>query len=300
MRTIELNIRDSADAARFIEECEADFSARIDEALESLFEGHEAKIIALSGPTCSGKTTTAGKLTRRISRAGKRAVVISIDDFFKDRNDRNVVEGESPDYDSPAAIDLDYLALFMERLRAGKPVLVPHYDFIAPGRTGYDEYYPHPDDIYIFEGIQAVYPEVTELFGPGFRSVFMNVKEDIRYGDAVLDRDEIRLLRRTVRDFRFRGATPEFTLHLWESVRANEKKNIFPNAWIRDLTIDSFLPYEPFLLSRYALPLLRTVPEDSRYRDEADALIGKLSAFDCPLFEERMIPHNSVFREFIG
>ncbi|MBQ3861931.1 MAG: hypothetical protein II779_15515, partial [Clostridia bacterium] len=153
MRTIELNIRDSADAARFIEECEADFSARIDEALESLFEGHEAKIIALSGPTCSGKTTTAGKLTRRISRAGKRAVVMSIDDFFKDRNDRNVVEGESPDYDSPAAIDLDYLALFMERLRAGKPVLVPHYDFIAPGRTGYDEYYPHPDDIYIFEGI---------------------------------------------------------------------------------------------------------------------------------------------------
>ena len=128
----------------------------------------------------------------------------------------------------------------------------------------------------------------------------MNVKEEIRYRDTVLRADEVRLLRRTVRDCKYRGATPEFTLHLWEGVRANEIQNIFPNAKHCDFALDSLLPYEPFFLSRYALPMLETVPEDSRYRDEADALAEKLRPFDCPFFEDRMIPQNSVFREFIG
>jgi uridine kinase len=300
MRLIEADIHSTEEAEKYIAECESRFSDSIDDALELIISDDKLKTVALSGPTCSGKTTTAEKLTRRIHRAGKRAVVMSIDDFFLDRRDRNNVEGESPDYDSVAAIDLDLLERFMNRLNAGLPVLVPHYDFTATARTGYDEYYPDPDDIYVFEGIQAVYPEVTRLFGEGYQSIFMNVKEDVRYGNTVLRRDEIRLLRRTVRDFKFRGATPEFTLHLWEGVRVNEGLNIFPNVSGCGFLLDSFLPYEPFVLSRYALPMLETVPRDSRYRDEAEELAEKLRAFDCPYFEDRMIPENSVFREFIG
>lgn len=300
MNTIQFDIHSAEEAEAFVALCETRFSERIDGAIETIFTGDPVKMITLSGPTCSGKTTTAAKLTRRIVRAGKRAVVMSFDDFFLDRRDRNNVEGESPDYDSAAAMDLDYLAFFMKRLNAGLPVLVPHYDFNATGRTGYDEYYPQPDDIYVFEGIQAVYPEVTRLFGERYFSVFMNVADGAAYGGATLDRDEVRLLRRTVRDRKFRGATPEFTLHLWEGVRANEKRNIFPNARSVDLKLDSFLPYEPFFLSRYAVPMLDSVPKDSRYRDEAEDLLVRLKAFDCPYFEERMIPQNSVFREFIG
>ncbi len=300
MKTIGFDVRSAEDARRIISECEAAFSAEIDRAVAFLFGEGDVKTIALSGPTCSGKTTTAEKLTRRIERTGKKTVVLSFDDFFLDRDSRNVVEGESPDYDSAAALDLDYLEYFMKRLDAGLPVLVPHYDFTVPGRTGYDEYYPSSDDIYVFEGIQAVYPEVTRLFGDGFRSVFMNVKQDVSRGDAVIGRDELRLLRRTIRDSRFRGATPEFTLHLWEGVRANELKNIFPNARGCDLTVDSFLDYEPFFLSRFCVPLLETVPEDSRYRSGADELREKLMQFECPYFETSMIPKYSVFREFVG
>ena len=300
LKTIERNIHSTEEARAFVEFCEKDFSERIDNALESVFAGNDTKIVALSGPTCSGKTTTASKLIRPIERSGKRSVVMSIDNFFLDRGDRNVVEGESPDYDSADAIDLDYLAHFMKRLNAGLPVLVPYYDFAATGRTRYDEYYPTPDDIYVFEGIQAVYPEVTGLFGESFRSIFMNIWEDIRSGDTIIDRDELRLLRRTVRDQKFRGASPEFTLFLWEGVRANEKKNIFPNSRGCDLLLDSFLLYEPFFLSRYAVPLLETVPADSRFRDEAEDLLRRIAVFDCPYLEEGMIPQNSVFREFIG
>ena len=141
---------------------------------------------------------------------------------------------------------------------------------------------------------------MTRLFGPGYRSIFINVNEDCRYGDVILEKEEIRLLRRTVRDRLFRGATPEFTLHLWETVRANEEKNIFPNAARCDLHLESFLEYEPFLLSRSGVGMLESVPKDSRYRPAADEVLKELRFFDCPYFEETMIPKNSLFREFIG
>ncbi|MBR5740931.1 MAG: hypothetical protein IKX91_00100 [Firmicutes bacterium] len=299
MRTIEFDIRNTAQAEEYLLACEKAFSDGIDQALEEIFEGGAVKTIALAGPTCSGKTTTANKLTRRIGLAGKHAVVLSIDDFFIARDDRNVVDDEPPDYDSAAALDLEYLEFFMRRLNAGLPVLVPHYDFTFTTRAGYDEYIPQENDIYVLEGIQAVYPEVTRLFGANTKSVFISVADDAVYRDVILEKDEIRLLRRVVRDYRFRGATPEFTLHLWETVRENEEKNIFPNANC-DIRLDSFLPYEPFILSRPCVDLLRTIPEESRYRAQAEELISELLVYDCPYFEERMIPENSVFREFIG
>ncbi len=300
MRRIEPDIHSAREAEEYLLACEKKFSDDIDDALESIFTaGEQVKVIALSGPSCSGKTTTAEKLTKRIARAGKSAVVLSIDGFFVDRADHNVVDDEPPDYDSAAALDLPYFEAFMERLNAGLPVLVPHYDFVKTCRAGYDEYIPSEDDILILEGIQAVYPEIRRLFAPGTKSVFISVQDDAAYGDVILEKDEIRLLRRTVRDYKFRGATPEFTLHLWETVRENEEKNIFPNARC-DVTLDSFLPYEPFFLARYALGLLRSIPEDSRYRPQADDIIRELEGFDCPYFDESMIPENSMFREFIG
>ncbi|MBR4184703.1 MAG: hypothetical protein IKQ87_02960 [Clostridia bacterium] len=300
MRTIEIDIRSRAEAEEYILACEKRFNDTIDEALEGIFTHGDIKTIALAGPTCSGKTTTAEKITRRIRKAGKQAVVLSIDDFFLSRADRNVVDGEAPDYDSAAAIDLETLETFMDRLNRGLPVLVPRFDFSSAARVGYHEYIPREEDIYLFEGIQAVYPEVTRLFGPGYKSIFINVNEDCRYGNVVLEKEEIRLLRRTVRDRLFRGATPEFTLHLWETVRANEEKNIFPNAAGCDLHLESFLEYEPFLLANYGVGMLDSVPKDSRYRPAADEVLVELREFDCPYFEESMIPKNSLFREFIG
>ena len=300
MRTIEIDIRSRAEAEEYILACEKRFNDTIDEALEGIFTHGDVKTIALAGPTCSGKTTTAEKITRRIRKAGKQAVVLSIDDFFLSRADRNVVDGEAPDYDSAAAIDLETLETFMDRLNRGLPVLVPRFDFSSAARVGYHEYIPREEDIYLFEGIQAVYPEVTRLFGPGYKSIFINVNEDCRYGNVVLEKEEIRLLRRTVRDRLFRGATPEFTLHLWETVRANEEKNIFPNAAGCDLHLESFLEYEPFLLANYGVGMLDSVPKDSRYRPAADEVLVELREFDCPYFEESMIPKNSLFREFIG
>lgn len=300
MKELLCNIQNHTEAAQFIERCEQNLQRETAEALEKLFEGNKPRIIALSGPTCSGKTTTAEKLTGRITEAGHRTVLLSIDDFFFDRKDRNVVEDEAPDYDSVNAIDLDYLGKVTSRLLEGHETLLPSYSFLATARVGYNEYYPHPSDIYVYEGIQAVYPEVTRLFGNTYKSIFISVADDVMYKGVCLTKHEIRLLRRLVRDYRFRNASAEFTLHLWEGVRENEEKHIFPNALSCDVYINSFLPYEPFIIAPLAAQLLETVPADSRYRDEADELKHKLEVFDCPHFDDRMIPENSVFREFIG
>ena len=114
------------------------------------------------------------------------------------------------------------------------------------------------------------------------------------------DRHEIRLLRRIVRDYRFRGATPEFSFHLWKGVRKNEETNIFPNAGNCDIYLNSFLPYELSVIRKAVLPLLADVPADSEYRADADELTRKLSALPEDCFDDRMIPNHSVFREFIG
>ncbi len=299
---IQLNctVKSRDEAAEWIRFWEDNFSQELDDALENVFAGEGAKIIALSGPTCSGKTTTAKKLIRRITSAGNIAVDISIDDFFFDRSDRNLVKDEAPDYDSVAAIDLDYLRHCIGKLERGERVLLPHYSFLDTARVGYHEYLPSERDIYVFEGIQAVYPEVTSMFSENYRSIFINVSEDVTFRGSILTRNEIRILRRLVRDYHFRNASPEFTFHLWETVRANEEANIFPNSGNCDVYINSMLPYEPFVIAPRARTLLEMVPADSRYRGQAEDLLRKLEAFDCPYFEETMIPANSVFREFIG
>jgi len=294
-----LNINSESEAEEFVKQCEAQFSRDLDEAIEHVFDVEDVKIITLSGPTCSGKTTTATKLEERIDKSGKTAVMLSIDDFFFGRSDRNEVDGEAPDYDSVKAIDLEYLQSFTRDLLRGKTVYVPKFSFTEAERVGYEEYKPDPKDIYIYEGIQAVYPEVTSLFGGKYRSIYIRLDEDVEYRGVVLDRNELRFLRRIVRDYKFRNATAEFSFHLWQTVRSNEEKNIFPYAK-SDVYINSFLPYEPFIISHYATEVLSTVPMNSPYRDEADALIEKLKVFDNPYFKDSMVPDNSVFREFIG
>lgn len=291
----------STEAEQFIRDCESDFRARLDDAVNTVLAEPLPSIIALSGPTCSGKTTTADRLIEQIGASGHHAVVLSIDDFFLDRRDRNRVDLEAPDYDSAAALDLDYLSVFFTRLRERKSVLVPKYDFTATSRVGYHEYLPDPLDIYVIEGIQAVYPEITALFGDAVcRSIFISVTDDVTVNGIPFSRHDIRLLRRIVRDCKFRGASPEFSFHLWDGVRRNEETNIFPNAGNCDIYLNSFLPYELFVIRKHVLPLLADVPETSGYRAAADELTEKLTALPADPFDDCMIPQNSVFREFIG
>ncbi len=287
------------EASDFINYCEGKFEDRLSQTVDEIIS-RANKIITLSGPTCSGKTTTAKALVKGLEDKGKSAVVISIDDFYLDNLRSSLKDGDEIDFDSVKTIDLDYLSKFIASLLSGHPVQIPRFNFETGLRDGYSEYIPKSSDIYIFEGIQAVYPEVTSLFGENHTSVFINVNDDIICNDVFFASHEIRLLRRIIRDQKFRNTTPEQTFHYWESVRRNEMEAIFPHAVNSHFIIDSFLLYELFAIAPFVIPLLNSIADISPYKEIASELSSRLSLLDSQVYSSALIPKMSVFREFIG
>lgn len=283
-------------AENFVNACEADFEARLQAAVNEVCSVKGIRIVGLSGPTCSGKTTTAKKLVEGFSVLGRRVHVVSIDDFFKD-----AVRSENADeidFDSIDALDFDEFKRCVDDIFDDKNVRIPKFDFISGKRAGYTEFDPDLSDIYIFEGIQAIYPEITPLLNRGEgKSVYICAESGIRIDNIEFSPIEIRLMRRIVRDNNFRGASPEYTMFLWESVRRNEEKSIFPNVGVCDIKINSTMPYEINLIVDFLRPLLLSVPESSKYINTAKELLKKLEGIES--IPQTLIPDNSLYYEFI-
>lgn len=301
MTKININFNNENEKAAFVTQCEREFEDKLYSVCEKVASHHDLKLITLAGPTCAGKTTTANKLISDLSVRGKTAHVVSIDDFFRNRDNMKIPGSDKIDYDSVKAIDLEYLEKCIKDLYSGNIVKLPDYDFVTGTRCGYNEFKPHGDDILIFEGIQAVYPEVTALLDNqniDYASIFINVTEDFELNGTLFDKREIRLIRRLVRDYKFRSASPEFTFKIWKSVMENEDKNILPYENKTDIQINSLLPYEIFLIKSYLIPILDEVHPESEYRKTADEMIKKIEAFDDISYA--YVPENSVYKEFLG
>lgn len=294
------NFTDTGTIPGYIEKCEHDFEARLDEVCKEIINDG-TKIIALSGPTCSGKTTTAAKLTAELEKNGFEVHLISIDNFFRTRDtlDREaIMRNSAVDYDSVDAIDLTLLRERAASIIAGEPTALPVYDFKEGRCTHYETVDPNEHSVFIFEGIQAIYPEVTALFGDSYKSVYICVEDDLEAGGEYFPKRELRLMRRLVRDFKFRGASPEFTFFLWRSVTANEDLSILPYAAGADIRINSFIGYEIYLMSCVLPPILDAVPEDNAYFAKAYDIKKKLS--NISRIAPELVPEGSLLREFIG
>ena len=218
--------------AELIKKCDEDFRKRLYSIADEIHTDG-VRLIGLSGPTCSGKTTAAHMLAERLSEYGKRVHIVSIDDFYYDReylNELSRAKGlDTIDYDSVDTIDLVALEAFVEEMYSENVVHCPIFDFKTGTRSGSRSISADDDDLFVFEGIQAIYPQVTALFrSHGYASVYISPQSAIHIDGDSFSPNEIRLLRRIVRDTNFRGANVEFTIGLWESVRQNEEKNIFP------------------------------------------------------------------------
>ena len=210
MRKIDITFSNEQDKINFVNECERNFEARLSEASKQVIDSKITNIL-LSGPTCSGKTTTANKVIADFHEIGKEVTVISIDDFFYERTDaRMIKENEKIDYDSVDVIDLELLRDCVKNAKSGNNIRVPIFDFVSQSRVGFNAHYITEDEVLLFEGIQAVYPEVTSLFEDPFIGIFININEDVCLNGVMFSRDEIRLIRRLVRDRKFRGATADF------------------------------------------------------------------------------------------
>ena len=177
-------------------------------------------------------------------------------------------------------------------------VEVPTYDFMS-GKRGEPRFIPMDDrDIFIFEGIQVFYPEVYSLLNSyPVTTVYINAVKSIQSGGLTFHCIDIRLMRRIVRDYYRRNASPELTFELWNTVRQNENDNIFPHALRARININSTVCYEIGMLKPYLEEILPLVPENSEYYDRAQDMLEKIADF-TPI-DKKYLSEDSLYHEFV-
>ena len=278
------------------------FQSQLEEISESLLEQQDLHFFGLTGPTCSGKTTSANLLTDFLESRGKQIHVISIDDFYYDKPhllEMTRKKGETKlDYDSEETIDISLLESCVESLRAGKQTRLPKFNFTTGLREAGEEILPCAKDIFLFEGIQVLYPGVDRILRSAqYQSIHIAPQSTIEIGGEIFEPNEIRLMRRLVRDYHFRNAEPEFTFTIWQSVRDNEEKLIFPNVHLCDYKIDSTMPYEIGILKPFLEKILPKVAMDPVHGSQASAILTELKGVQS--LSADLIPPNSLYKEFI-
>jgi uridine kinase len=282
------------------EEHVADIAEQITTRYEQSDSSKKVRIILIAGPSSSGKTTLAKRLTIQLLSQGISPFPLEMDNYFVNRGDTPKDENGQPDFETLEAVDTHHLAEDLSRLVAGEAVRMPHYNFRTGQRESGDVIQLHPDQVIILEGIHGLNPELLPDFP---------IEQTFRiYASALtqlnLDRHnristtDTRLVRRIVRDARERGYTARETILRWESVQRGEKRYIFPFQENADIMFNSALAYELSALKPYAEPLLRQVPFGTREYIEAKRMLALLEWFQ-PVSSE-LIPDNSILREFIG
>lgn len=259
------------------------------------------QLVMISGPSSSGKTTFSRKLEIALKAFGENPISLSLDDFYLNREDTPLDHEGKPDFESLAAIDKDLFQKVLEDLINGEEVEIPSFNF----HTGKREYRGRrlrkaPDSPLIIEGIHGLNPNLTNAVPRHLKYIiYVTALTQVNLDPLTyLKTTDARLLRRIIRDHRFRSFDAERTLSLWPSVRRGEERNIFVYQELADVHFNSNLPYELNVLKYYAEPYLKAVPYDSPHYMDARHLLNILRYVE-PLDDE-WVPSFSVLREFIG
>lgn len=260
-----------------------------------------AKVVMVAGPSSSGKTTSAKRLSIQLITNYIVPKVISLDNYFVNRENTPLDENGDYDYESLYALDLKQLNADITDLIAGKEVKMPTYNF----KTGKREYKGNTlqldeNNILLMEGIHGLNPELTKQIDDKMKyRVYVSALTTLTVDDHNwIPTTDNRLLRRIVRDYKYRGESAQSSIARWPSVRRGEEKWIFPFQENADAMFNSSLLFELAVMKNYALPILTQVPANVPEYDEAQRLISFLNMFH-PL-AEKDIPSTSLLREFLG
>ena len=294
----------AGDAGGMIKIAEAFHERKFAEVADAIQEAHRTRgvrMVLISGPSSSGKTTSAKRLGLQLGVLGLRPVMISLDDYFVEREKTPRDENGQYDYEALEAIDLELFNDHLHRLLQGQSVDIPRYDFITGRRTQHDTPLTLDErSILIIEGIHGLNPRLTPSVPDAVKfkiyiSCFTSVAMDNLSRIATTDN---RLLRRLTRDYRQRGSDALQTLSRWASVRRGEERHIFPYQENADVMLNSSLFYEISVLRPFAEKILREVPDTVPEFDEARRMLKFLDNF-IPIPSDE-IPPTSILREFIG
>jgi uridine kinase len=288
-------------ASNLIKISEALHEKKIAQIADEICQRKEVRFVMIAGPSSSGKTTFGKRLSVQLGAAGIHPYNISLDNYFVDRDKTPLDEYGNYDYERLDALDLELLNQNLVDLTEGKEVELPKFDF-KTGARFYDgeRIKMQADDVLIMEGIHGLNPELTPKIDPKLKYlIFISALTQISIDrQDYISTSDNRLIRRIVRDARYRNYSALDTLSRWRSVRNGEEKYIFPFQENADIMFNSALIYELGILKDDAIPLLEEVPENKPEYNEARRLMGILSYFKPIGIKE--IPPTSILREFLS
>jgi uridine kinase len=300
--TIEYIREASKSPEKFITECEARYGNRLKQIADDVASTGKNEIIMIAGPSSAGKTTTAKKLREYLREAGIDSHTISLDDFYLDNCDAPRFPDGTPDFETIDALDIKCFEETMNILLDTGRALVPEFDFLTGKRKPeYNEMILGENDVIIVEGLHALNPRITDVL-PSDRllKIYINVSSRIydEKNNIILNKRNMRFIRRMVRDYRSRGNSVEKTYEMWLSVQYGEDMYLFPYKDNADVKINTIHLYETCVLKKMATKLLRGIEKSSEFYKQSQRLLKSLERF--PELDDSMVPEDSLLREFIG
>ncbi len=261
----------------------------------------KVRIVLIAGPSSSGKTTFSKRLGVQLAVNGLWPKMISVDDYFVNPEDTPLDEKGNHDYEALEAIDIDFLNQQLIELMQGKEVEIPRFDFQTGKRSfGGHSLKLNDGEILIIEGIHCMNPALLPRINPEMTfKVFISALTQVSVDEQTyISTSDNRLIRRMIRDSKYRGYPARETIKRWPSVRKGEEKNIFPFQENADVMFNSATLYELAVLKKYAEPLLQGVTENQEEYSESTRLLKFLFYFRH--IDENEIPPTSLLREFLG
>ena len=285
----------------FIECVSRDYLNSVKEIATAIASDKSKKIIMLSGPSGSGKTTTTHLLAQYLLELGVGSEIVSLDDFYLGRDKAPILPDGRRDYETIEALDIAVLKECLSSLVSKGECQMPRFDFNKG--CPFPERYPMKLDegeVVIFEGIHALNPLIVDsLPAQNLCKIYVSVKTGVYDGKTLLFTPrEIRLIRRTVRDYQFRNSSPQNTFHMWTGVVMGEDKYLHPYRKTADYSINSVHAYELSVMKNTVIELLSMIkPQDENYTLAIEIIkdIQKVEQADIQL-----VPDYALIREFIG
>ncbi len=298
----EINLKTVSDPKGFMEECDERYRERVNQAVDRILENKKnSPIILLSGPSGSGKTTTSMKIAAALEKRGVRTHYVGMDDYFKtvDHSTPRTPEGDL-DLESPLCLDMELLNRHFAQLARGERIYVPKYEFSRRMRIQEPSksIKLREDEMVVFEGIHALNSMITDVHTEAFK-LYISARSDVVFEDRVVFKGTwFRLVRRMVRDYKFRGSDPLETMSMWGNVRRGELHYISPFKDKADFQFDTSFAYELPVFNRTATELFQSVPEGIERFDELRKVLPALQLFG--VIDESLVADDALIREFIG
>lgn len=287
-------------AEEFVYQCEERHNHQLRRLAEDIISKDSIRLIAIAGPSSSGKTTFAKRLNITLNDLGIHPISISIDNYYLQPDQAPLDEFGKPDLEHIKSLDIPLFNQNILDLISGKEVSLPIFDFTTKERSLLQPIKISHETPIIIEGIHALNNQLTEMIPREqkykiYISPFAQINID---NNTPINLTDLRLLRRIVRDLQFRNTSAEKTLSMWPSVRRGEYKWIYPHIENSDFIFNSELTYEFSVLKRYAETALNEIQSDSEFFVQANRLLKFIKYFDE--IDSSFVPFNSLLREFIG